>query len=97
MHARVMTALVQAGKRDEFINIYRDSIAPVAKEQKGFKGIFLLTEPETGKVISITLWETEAAMAAGEASGYLQEQVAKVARLLTAPPVREHYEVNVKA
>jgi len=91
-----MRALVQPGKTDQLISIYRDSIVPAAKEQEGFKGSFLLTERETGKGISIALWETEADMIAGEASGYLQEQVGKVAALLAAPPTREHFEVSVQ-
>ncbi len=36
-------------------------------------------------------------MEAGEASGYLQEQVAKAAAILAAPPTTEHYEVGVQA
>jgi hypothetical protein len=36
-------------------------------------------------------------MQASEASGYYQEQIAKFAPLLTAPPVREMYEVSVSA
>ena len=95
MHARVMTGLIQPGKMDEMILIYRDSIMPTAKEQKGFKGGILLTDPHTNKIISISLWETEADMKAGEASGYLQQQVGKVAPTLAAPSVREAYEVSV--
>jgi heme-degrading monooxygenase HmoA len=69
---------------------------PAAERQKGFKGVLLLTNPNTEKSIGITLWETEADMKAGEASGYYQEQVAKVASLLAGPPVLEHYEVSVR-
>ncbi|MFQ6115311.1 MAG: antibiotic biosynthesis monooxygenase family protein [bacterium] len=96
MHARVVTCQAQPGKIEEGISIYRDSAAPAAKQQKGFKGILLLTNPGTGKAISITLWETEADMKAGESSGYFQEQIAKFGALLAAPPVRETYEVSVQ-
>jgi len=63
---------------------------------EGFKGALFLTDPDTGKYVSMTLWETEADMEAGEASGYLREQVAKAVPALAAPPIREHYEVHVK-
>jgi len=96
MHARTMSVQVQPGKADELTKIYRDSVIPAAKQQKGFKGGFLLVDPNTGKCVSISLWETEADMTAGEASGYLREQVAKLAPTFTSPPVREAYEVRVQ-
>jgi len=96
MHARVVTAQIQPGKMEEAVGIYRDSVVPAAKQQKGFKGALLLTDPNTGKGISIALWETEADMQAGEASGYFQEQIAKFAAVFAAPPVTEHYEVSLQ-
>ena len=96
MYARVVTAHIQPGRMDEAIDIFRDSIKPAASQQKGYKGGYFLTDPETGKAISIALWETEADMTAGESSGYLREQVAKVAPIFTAPPTTEHFEVSVE-
>ena len=88
MHARVSTGEVQPGKKDEFVNSYRDSAMPANKQQRGFKGQLLLTDPNTVKAISITLWETEADLRASE------PQYAKVAHALAGPPVREIYEVS---
>jgi heme-degrading monooxygenase HmoA len=82
---------------DEAIAIYRDSVVPAAQQQKGSNGALLLTDPNTGKGLSISFWETEADMQAGEASGYYQEQLAKFKGIFTAPPVREQYEVSVQA
>jgi len=96
MHARVVTVQIQSGKIDEAVSIYRDSVVPAAKQQKGFKGAFLLTDPTTSKGLSVTLWETQADLTAGEASGYYQEQVAKFGGVFAMPPVREHYEVSVQ-
>jgi heme-degrading monooxygenase HmoA len=96
MYARVVTVQSQPGKTEETIRIYRDFVMPVSKQQQGFKGAFLLTDPNTGKGVSITLWETEADMRAGEASGYYQEQIAKFAQVFAGPPTREGYEVSVQ-
>ena len=96
MHARVTTVNIQPGMMGKAITIFSESINPVAKQQKGCTGGYFLTDQETGKAISISLWETEADMLAGEESEYLQEQVAKVAHLLTVHPVTEHYEVSVE-
>jgi heme-degrading monooxygenase HmoA len=95
MYARVVSLSIQPEMMDEAIRIFREDINPVAKEQKGLTGGSLLTDKETGKAISISLWETEADMVAGEENEYLQEQVAKVAYLLTAHPITAHYEVSV--
>ena len=96
MYARVVIAEVQPGKMSEASNIFRDSIKPAAKQQKGYKGGYFLTDAKTGKAMSIALWETEADMTAGESSDYLREQVAKIAPVLAAPPITEHYEVSVE-
>ncbi len=97
MHARVMTAQIKPGMTDRIRKIYQ-SIITAAQEQKGFKGIFTLTNRNTNKAISISFWETEDDMIAGETSGYLKEQIAKVAAQCTfdETPVTEHYEVSIQ-
>ena len=75
MHARVILGKVKHGKQEEAEKIYRESIEPAAKGQKGFVKMHLLTDPATSKFITITIWETEHDMLAGESSGYLKEQI----------------------
>ena len=96
MNARIVLGQIQIDKRDEASGVYKESIVTAAKEQNGYKNAFLLTDSATGKFISITLWETEADMTAGEASGYYQEQIAKLGALFASPPTLEHYEVSVQ-
>ncbi len=97
MNARATIVQILPSKVDEAVDLYRDSVVPAARQQKGFKGVYLLTDRNTGKGISITLWETEADMTAGENSGYYQQQLAKFKDVFGAPPVRESYEVSVLA
>ena len=95
MHARVTIAQYHPGKADEGMQLYRESILPAARQQRGFKGALGLLDRSTGKGMSITLWETEAdAQASGASSPYFQEQIAKVASLFVAAPVAETYEVT---
>ena len=96
MHARVSVFNVRQGKREEAINLFKDFVIPETKKQKGFKGGFLLTNPDTGKGISIGLWETEADMTATEKSGFYQGWVGKFAEVFAMAPLMEHYEVNIK-
>jgi len=96
MYARVLMAQTKPGKTDELIQIIRDSVIPEVKQEIGFKGLLLVNEQATGRGISITLWETPVDLKASETSGYLQQQLAKVASLLTEPPVVGVYEVSIK-
>ena len=96
MHARVATVQVQPGKTQEAIDIYKNSVVPAAKTQKGFQGAYLMTDASSGKAISITVWDSEADMMAGESSsGYYQEQIGKFGSLFAGPPTLDHYEVSV--
>ena len=97
MYARVVTAQFKPGTFDEAVDLFRDSAMPEIKQQQGFKGALLLSDPNTGKGITITLWETEAdAQASGVGSAHLQAQFAKVASLVAAAPVTETYEVALQ-
>jgi heme-degrading monooxygenase HmoA len=59
MYARVFTQRLVAGKADEAVAIWRDKVAPIAKQSKGFKGAYLVGDRATGKGLTITLWESE--------------------------------------
>jgi len=95
MHARVILGRVKLNKQEEAIKIYKESVVPAAKKQKGFKSINLLTDQDTNKFISLTIWETENDMVVSESSGYLQEQLGKIATLFVGPPTVQHYIVSV--
>ncbi len=53
------------------------SSVPVLKEQKGSKGQLLLTQRDTGKAVSINLWETEGDLTAFETSPLYRELMGK--------------------
>ena len=98
MYARIVTAQVSLEKLNEGIQLWKDSVMPAVKAQKGFKSGRLLVDRKTGKIVTVGLWETEADIqATGEGSVFLNEQLAKFTSLFTAPPVVEHYEVAVEA
>ncbi len=97
MFARLTIVQVKIDKLDETIKIYEESVIPAAKSQRGFRGIYLLTDRKTGKGVSIALWDSEEDAIANEQSGYYQEQLSKFKDFFTAPPVREGYEVSLQA
>ena len=98
MHVRATTITIQPGKMQEMIDIFKNSVMPAQKAQKGNQGSYLMTDANSNKVLAISLWESEADMMAGESSGgYLQEQVAKICSLISGAPDFEHYELSVES
>ncbi len=96
MYARVMTAIAQQGKLDECNKMIRDSILPGIKKQKGFKGAFFLTNHDTGKGISITLWNTEADSNLSFNSDGARDKMSKLLPLLVGQATMELYEVSLQ-
>jgi hypothetical protein len=95
MHAMVVDLRIRPVDTKELIRVYRDEVVPMARGQRNFKGAWLLTDPDTGVGISITLWDTDRHV--GEIEGFYDEKIEKFARLLTEIPVRKHYDLNVMA
>lgn len=95
MYARVITAHFHPDKLDEVINLFHESILPAFQQQKGNKGGYFLTDPKSGKAISIAIWETEADMSASENNDYLRQQFAKVGPAFASPPTTEYFVVSI--
>jgi hypothetical protein len=94
MHARVSTIHGSADQAEAGISNFRDNVVPFTREGGG-KGSLLLVDRENGKVIAITLWESEQALRASEEkANQLRAQAAEQAGASQAPTV-ERYEVAV--
>jgi heme-degrading monooxygenase HmoA len=96
MFARVTVIQGRTETMDQATKIFNESVIPAAKQQKGFKGALFMSDPVTGKGMSITMWDSEEDLKAGESSGYFKEQIAKFAPLLAGPPTRDVYAVASK-
>src|SRR4030042_217455 len=94
MYARAVNVQFQQGKVDEANQIVSNQIVPAMKTQKGFRTQFLLTQKETGKAISINMWDTEEDLAAFEKSTLYRELMSKLAGVLAGPPSGDSYEVS---
>ena len=66
MFARVSTFQGPPDQTAEGIRVAREQILPAARLQDGFKGIYLLFDRESGRSLSVTLWETKEDMKASE-------------------------------
>jgi len=96
MKASFVPIRVNPGKMKEVIQIYDQSVVPVLKQQKGYKGVLVLTNDMTNKCYILGLWETEEDAKAFETSGTFQAQVAKFAELFAERPSREIYELSIQ-
>src|SRR5262245_12923957 len=97
MYASVTTAQVQPGKLDEFLQLWRERIVPASQQLKGLKRAYVLTDQETGKGLTIAIYETKEDAQAVQTSGRFQELVAMLGdTLVRESVVRTGYEVSVQ-
>ncbi len=94
MYARFTEGTIDPKKRAQAETI-AESIFTAAKKQKGFKGVSFCLDPK-GEAVFLSLWESKEAMQANEASGYYQEQVAKLKDVLAKPTTRHVGEVKAQ-
>ena len=97
MYARVTTVYGRPELIDKASAIYRDSVIPAARKQKGFLSGTLMVDRETGKGMSITIWESREDMLHNEQNQYYQEQLFKMMVVFTSDPIREEFEVVLKS
>jgi heme-degrading monooxygenase HmoA len=96
MYVRLTKLDIKPDKIEEATELYRKSVVPAAKSQKGFVSIYLLQDKPTGKGFALTFWKSEQDCLANERNLYYQEQLAKFIPFYQSQPIREGYEVVVK-
>jgi quinol monooxygenase YgiN len=96
VEARVITVLIDVYRVDEAIKIYEEYVAPAVKLREGGIGALLLGDRNSGRGISITFWEDRDKLLEAQKSGFMQDQIAKLASMLIGAPDIEALEVMVK-
>ena len=96
MHAGVTSFRVRPGRMGEAVRTYVGSVIPAMREEQGFRGVLVLTDPETDEGHTIALWETKDDAEALESSGKYHYHVAKLSGVFAEPPVRKVYEVSIQ-
>jgi heme-degrading monooxygenase HmoA len=67
--ARISTLEGSPDQVDEGLRHVREQVLPLMQQQDGFKGFIALSDRQSGKVIGVSLWESEQAMRASEEAG----------------------------
>ena len=71
MFARITTIGEAPPERlDDMTHEIREHVLPALRQQDGFSGFLVLLERASGKVLGLTLWESEQAMNATEEAAY---------------------------
>jgi heme-degrading monooxygenase HmoA len=94
VHARVANIRFPSGVRDEVVRV-GSGLTAILRSQRGFKGLQVLTHPEAGEGMIVSLWETESDAEASEATPSYIGQMSMMSSFLYEPLAPETYEVGV--
>jgi heme-degrading monooxygenase HmoA len=96
VYARVTNIQFPPEMRAEVVRVAR-GLTPVLRKGRGFNGLQLLTDPNAGEGVIITLWETEDAAKASEASSSYIGQMSMISSLLYGRLAPKTYELDIMA
>ncbi|MDJ0737440.1 MAG: antibiotic biosynthesis monooxygenase [Nostocaceae cyanobacterium] len=88
-YAYVAVGEFKPGKFDEAKQLFEQAVSTYSQ---GFKGAYLLQEPNTDKGIAIILWDNREDMEANHSQAY-QEILAKMNHLFATSPTTVFHEV----
>jgi heme-degrading monooxygenase HmoA len=95
MIARVNSAQTTPDELDRLVQFAGDRF-PDAREAPGFQGFYLLADRQSGKVVSISLWESHEDLQLFQDKGAELRQAASAEAGIAPTPV-EVYEVLLQA
>lgn len=70
MFARLVTIGGQSEQLDDFIRLGEEKVLPQLKRLDGFEGSLVFANRQSGKIVTVTLWESEEAMRVVEEVSY---------------------------
>lgn len=97
MFARVSTFQYQRDALDELTQLFNEAIIPANRERAGHLRTYFLVDSAAEQAMVITVWESHAALAAGESDGFYQAQLGKVQHLLASGVARHVYELKAQS
>lgn len=95
MFARMTFLQVNPENIKAGIRLFRSSVIPECKKQKGYQGACLLVDWDAGKGIAVTFWRSKKDLQTSEENRFYQSQLVKFLHLFVGPPIREGYEVTI--
>jgi heme-degrading monooxygenase HmoA len=68
MHARMFEFEGSAAEIEAAVELARAEILPLERQMPGFRGLLLLADRDAGRLVSLSLWDSEELMQESEAS-----------------------------
>jgi len=96
MYARLITALIQPTKLEEFATAFSQVILPAISREHGFKSIYVMKDAAQNKITALVMWETESD-AQTSIERDLSQHLPQVANFLASQPSAETLEVILRA
>lgn len=93
MFCLVSRCQTSAQNLDQVSKIFQEQAMPLVSQQRGFKGVYLMTRP-SGDFMVLNLWDTEEQANAWPQNPAIQPFLAQLKTLLSGAPVRDGYEVR---
>jgi heme-degrading monooxygenase HmoA len=97
MFAQLTTMCCLPGQLDEFAGLYEEHVIPITQAQMGYRGLYLLLDRGSGKMVAISLWDSKEDAAAYQRNAGHRDQQSQLSAYLAATPDYEGYEVSVDA
>lgn len=94
MFARVTYVQAPEGRVEEGLTIWRNEILPVTMAREGFRGVISLVDAETGKALSITLWDMSEELFASTEAEYHKEAIARFGEYFEKAHDPDNFEVH---
>jgi heme-degrading monooxygenase HmoA len=96
MYARVTNIRFSPDMRAEVVGVAR-GLVPILKKRPGFAGLQVWTDPDVGKGIIVSFWETETDVEVSESSSSYIGQMSMMSSFLSERLAHETYQVDVRA
>ena len=93
MFTRILEMTGDPNQRDKTNEIFRNSILPALKQQKGFEGAIQCMNQQ-GEGVGVSLWESQEEEALSAREPIYLEQISKFKEVFTKPQVRHTGEVR---
>ena len=81
---------------DDVLGILRDKVMPVMLTRAGMKGCSVLVDRATGKVVVLSLWQSQEASRADDTGRLVQQALAELSRYVTSVMATDRYEVVIQ-
>ncbi len=94
MYARVTYIQAPEGKVDEGLRLWRENVLPITKSREGFRGVVSLVQRDTGKAVSITLWDMELQLLDSTEAEYHKQAIERYGEYFQGVHDPENFEID---